>query len=397
MTPPAHGSSPVGSWDRIAILLLGAAGCALSYDALQQMAVAIHVRGWLTYLYPLVIDGFIAYGVRALILTSTAPLRARFYVWALFSAATAASIWANALHAVRLNQAATASGMGLRLGDVTVGILSTLAPLALAGAVHLYILITRHLTTTNSGTGHGPVTELRTTPRVDRRTDHSDRAAATDRTSTGPRTDTADRIMTADRQVAADQVRGPVSALPTARTGPDGGPYAHPADHSIARSLTGTDSGAAHRDVPLYAHPADRTAGSAAQKVASAGREERTATDHGPETNDADQRSVDRTVDADQRTNTADQQRSAPGSGPVGGPPSAAADRSADRERTGPPEAGEIEIESLLPIARAAVRRENRISRTVVRSALREHEISASNQRMSLLLQQLKTEATPTR
>ncbi|WP_406183912.1 DUF2637 domain-containing protein [Streptomyces sp. NBC_01006] len=143
MTSHAYAPLPrTTAWDRAAIFALGAAGCALSYDALQQMAVAIHVRGFLTYLFPLVIDGFIAYGVRALLVLRTAPYRARLYVWTLFATATAASIWANALHAIRLNQLAPPGG-GLRLGDVTVGILSTLAPLALAGAVHLHILITR--------------------------------------------------------------------------------------------------------------------------------------------------------------------------------------------------------------------------------------------------------------
>ncbi|MEU5839949.1 DUF2637 domain-containing protein [Streptomyces diacarni] len=120
---------------------LGAAGCALSYDALQQMAAAIHIRGLLTYLFPLVIDGFIAYGVRALLVLRTAPFHARLYVWTLFSAATSASIWANALHAIRLNQHAPPTA--LHLDDATVGVLSTLAPLALAGAVHLHILIGR--------------------------------------------------------------------------------------------------------------------------------------------------------------------------------------------------------------------------------------------------------------
>lgn len=138
-TEPTSRPAP---WDRAAIAVLGAAGCALSYDALQQMAAAIHVRGLLTYLFPLVIDGFIAYGVRALLVLRAAPFRARLYVWTLFGTATTASIWANALHAVRLNQATTSTG--LRLGDVTVGVLSTIAPLALAGAVHLYILIARH-------------------------------------------------------------------------------------------------------------------------------------------------------------------------------------------------------------------------------------------------------------
>ncbi|MDF6045902.1 DUF2637 domain-containing protein [Streptomyces sp. JH14] len=132
----------ITGWDRTVVIALGGAGCALSYDALQQMAVAIHIRGFLTYLFPLVIDGFIAYGVRALLVLRDAPLRARLYVWTLFGTATAASIWANALHAVRLNQEA-GSVTGLRLGDTVVAVLSTIAPLALAGAVHLYILIAR--------------------------------------------------------------------------------------------------------------------------------------------------------------------------------------------------------------------------------------------------------------
>ncbi|MCN9240709.1 DUF2637 domain-containing protein [Streptomyces sp. RY43-2] len=135
----------INGWDRAAVVALGGAGCALSYDALQQMATAIHVRGLLTFVFPLVIDGFIAYGVRALLVLRTAPLAARCYVWTLFGTATAASIWANALHAVRLNQQQH-DGAGLRLGDLTVGVLSTLAPLALAGAVHLYILIARRAT-----------------------------------------------------------------------------------------------------------------------------------------------------------------------------------------------------------------------------------------------------------
>jgi len=134
---PVH----ITGWDRAAIIALGAAGCALSYDALQQMAVAVHIRGGLTWIFPLVIDGFIGYGVRALLVMRSASLAARCYVWALFGTATVASIWANALHAVRLND--QSGGGALRLGDVTVGVLSTLAPLALAGAVHLYILIAR--------------------------------------------------------------------------------------------------------------------------------------------------------------------------------------------------------------------------------------------------------------
>jgi hypothetical protein len=134
-------SAHVTGWDRTVVIGLGAAGCALSYDALQQMASAVHVRGFLTYLFPIIVDGFIAYSIRALLVMRDAPLRARAYVWLLFGAATGTSLWANALHAVRLNQQSTASG--LRLGDTVVAVLSTIAPLALAGAVHLYILLAR--------------------------------------------------------------------------------------------------------------------------------------------------------------------------------------------------------------------------------------------------------------
>ncbi|NBE49884.1 DUF2637 domain-containing protein [Streptomyces boluensis] len=127
---------------RAGIALLAAFAFALSYDALRQMAVAIHIRGLLTYAFPLVIDGFIAIGVGALLMLRTAPTRSRVYVWLLVGAATLTSIWANALHAVRLNQQAR-NGVGLRLDDVTVGGLSAIAPLALAGAVHLYIVVRR--------------------------------------------------------------------------------------------------------------------------------------------------------------------------------------------------------------------------------------------------------------
>jgi len=45
----------------------------------------------LSFLFPIVIDGFIAYGVRALLVLRDAPLGARLYVWALFGVATASS------------------------------------------------------------------------------------------------------------------------------------------------------------------------------------------------------------------------------------------------------------------------------------------------------------------
>ncbi|MDT0471081.1 DUF2637 domain-containing protein [Streptomyces sp. DSM 41014] len=140
-TPELPGTTAI----RAGVALLAAIAFALSYDALRQMAVAIHIRGLLTYAFPLVIDGFIAIGVGALLMLRTAPLHSRIYVWALVGVATVTSIWANALHAVRLNQQ-TPHVDNLRLDDVTVGVLSAIAPLALAGAVHLYLVIQRHPT-----------------------------------------------------------------------------------------------------------------------------------------------------------------------------------------------------------------------------------------------------------
>ncbi|PNG93429.1 DUF2637 domain-containing protein [Streptomyces malaysiensis] len=144
-TPTAPSAIPGAAAIRAGIALLATFAFVLSYDALRQMAVAIHIRGLLTYTFPLVIDGFIAIGVGALLMLRTAPLRSRMYVWALVGAATVTSIWANALHAVRLNQQ-TRQADSLRLDDLTVGALSAIAPLALAGAVHLYLVVRRHPT-----------------------------------------------------------------------------------------------------------------------------------------------------------------------------------------------------------------------------------------------------------
>jgi len=133
----------MSAWDRAAIVLLGAAGFAFSYDALRQVALAIHARPTLSYLFPVFIDGFIAYGVRALVLLRHSGFGARLYAWFLFLAATGSSLWANSLHAITLNHSGPSGPSPLRLGDNVVGVLSMLAPLALAGSVHLYIIMAR--------------------------------------------------------------------------------------------------------------------------------------------------------------------------------------------------------------------------------------------------------------
>ncbi|QMU67128.1 DUF2637 domain-containing protein [Streptacidiphilus sp. P02-A3a] len=163
-------------WDRRAIAVLGTLGFALSYSALQQMATAAHVLRPLSYAYPPLVDGFIAYGVRAVLVLRTAPLPARLYAWALLAAATSASIWANALHALDLNTPGTTQ---LHLTNPAVVVLSAIPPLALGGATHLHVLITRYGGTSPTPASAAPDTVLvaasRTTPQVPDRADKSTR------------------------------------------------------------------------------------------------------------------------------------------------------------------------------------------------------------------------------
>ncbi|MER7150334.1 DUF2637 domain-containing protein [Streptomyces lydicus] len=144
LNAPAASPVPLTVAIRAGVALLAVAAFALSYDALRQMAAASHIHPALTYAFPLVIDGFIAIGIGALLTLRQAPLSARLYVSALVGIATATSIWANVLHAIRLNEQARHTG--LALDDITVGVISAIAPLALAGAVHLYLLVARRPT-----------------------------------------------------------------------------------------------------------------------------------------------------------------------------------------------------------------------------------------------------------
>ena len=161
--------------DRAVVGLLGVLGFALSYSALQQMATAIHVVSPLSYAYPPLVDGFIAYGVRAVLVLRAAPLHARLYAWLLFGAATSASIWANALHALDLNQPGTTA---LHLGNPTVVVLSAIPPLALGGATHLHVLISRYGSITTNLASPVPIAAPRTATQVLDRADESTETSA---------------------------------------------------------------------------------------------------------------------------------------------------------------------------------------------------------------------------
>ncbi|MFG2918339.1 DUF2637 domain-containing protein [Kitasatospora sp. NPDC048298] len=325
-------SAHITGWDRTVVIALGAAGCALSYDALQQMAIAIHVRGLLTYLFPIIVDGFIAYGVRALLVLRDAPLRARAYVWTLFGAATGTSLWANALHAVRLNDLHTATG-GLRLGDTVVAVLSTIAPLALAGAVHLYILIAR-----------GPVDP-------GDRNGHSDRPAEADRGQVTPDLGqvTAEQAGLTERPVARtagqDSAGHPASDQPVSRpvTAPTPQPQLTPVS---TVSLTKPADLGGHPDIdrPVTDRPADKPPVTA--------------------------RLVARTEGTGQLVTT-----------PPADPP--VTDRDGDRRP-------DLDTEDLLVIARQAVREEDKLTRKVVAQAIRGQQIPLSSDTLTRLMAQLR-------
>ncbi|MDT0467596.1 DUF2637 domain-containing protein [Streptomyces gibsoniae] len=338
----AQKAAHITGWDRAVVIALGGAGCALSYDALQQMAVAIHVRGFLTYLFPLVIDGFIAYGIRALLVLRNAPLRARLYVWTLFGTATAASIWANALHAVRLNQE-TASATGLRLGDTVVAVLSTIAPLALAGAVHLYILIAR-----------GPVKDNDRSDRDDlgqaSRPGQPERIAVT-------RTNRAGQQQPQPGQVSAGK---PVTALtnrprlPSDKLSPG------------SRTLTG-DSTTADTTRPEPGHN-DR-----GLKAADLGGQSDTT----PAVSDRPAGTESVADHPDNLPAVTDQ--------PVTPPPVTGRDTRTTGGRRPDPD-----TEELLEIARSAVRAEDKLTRKVVAQAIRGQQIPLSSDTLTALMVQLR-------
>ncbi|MBT2487792.1 DUF2637 domain-containing protein [Streptomyces sp. ISL-96] len=340
-TASAPKAAHITGWDRAVVIALGGAGCALSYDALQQMAVAIHVRGFLTYLFPLVIDGFIAYGIRALLVLRDAPLRARLYVWTLFGTATAASIWANALHAVRLNEE-NASATGLRLGDTVVAVLSTIAPLALAGAVHLYILIAR-----------GPVNDRDGSDRDD--LGQADHLGQADRPDT--RTDRPGQPQPQVGQVGAGQ---PVTALT------DRPRLSLDKQTPSPRSLTG-DSAAADSSSPVTGHHESphEAADLPGQSDTAPSVTERPAgtepvTGHQDSLAPVTDRTVTPPAVSDPDTRTTGDQRPDP------------------------------DTEELLEIARSAVRAEDKLTRKVVAQAIRGQQIPLSSDTLTALMVQLR-------
>lgn len=321
----AH-SRRVTVWDYAAIGLLAATGFALSYDALRQMALAIHIRDELTYLFPLIIDGFVAYSVRALLLLRAAPLTARAYVWQLFGASTAASIWANTLHAVRLNQQTLTTTGHLHLSDTSVCVLSAISPLALAGAVHLGIHTTRHTRSAASPDGEAPVPIATSVPVPGSgRSPEDERSAGPDQTA-------------AVRQTGLDRTADGTAVPTPSANGPDEDSRLAPAPDEQFRS--GRPSGDADRP---WTEP-----------------------------DQAEQVRTDDTADGE-----------AAGQGPSGMPERSPASRPAGR----PPGAS---LDELADIAVRTWTGTGRLSRSVVRDAVRAQGLTLSDERLTTVMKMVR-------
>ncbi|GAA3083088.1 hypothetical protein GCM10010449_03770 [Streptomyces rectiviolaceus] len=342
-TEPQAGYSLRGmtAWDRSAIILLGAAGFAFSYDALRQIATAIHARETLSYLFPVFIDGFIAYGVRAIVLLRHQHFGARLYAWFLFLAATGASLGANALHAITLNHGPQAGRSALHLTDSVVGVLSTLAPLALAGSVHLYILMARTAELSvrdGSASGPGPV--------------HRD-ATPLDSIAVLPK----------PHPLETTETRS-VAARPSATDNPVGSPVdlrKHRAAETVKPRVDEPSTGA-----PAGADGAGAEADQADGPAAALA--DRGAATPPPAAAESSVPELVRTH-ADGETSPAPDGAEFP------------QDREADDEW----------LEDLLPIARAASEKAGRISRDAVKEAVRARQ-GISNDRLGILLARLKEE-----
>ncbi|MEV1081928.1 DUF2637 domain-containing protein [Streptomyces sp. NPDC050211] len=329
------------AWDRSAIILLGAAGFAFSYDALRQIAIAIHARESLSYLFPVFIDGFIAYGVRAIVLLRHQRFGARLYAWFLFLAATGASLGANALHAVTLNDGPQAGRSALHLADSVVGVLSTLAPLALAGSVHLYILMARTAELAVPDGGPGPVRDE--VPKLERVAVQPGSPALVPTPTSGAGSLAAGPSATEE----APPSRVDLRKRETAR---DAEPRPESADATSSAGAADADEGPCDTDGPA---------------PGSAG--------HGP--TEAPSTAADPSVPAAVRASADGEMPSVPDG----------AERPQDRE------ADDDWLAELLPIARAATERAGRTNREVVASAVRKHQ-AISNDRLGVLLARLKEE-----
>lgn len=142
---------------RTTIVVVGVIAAAFSYDGLRYVATAGHLRGIEAHLFPFVIGGFTLYSAYAVTVLAGPPLRDRVYAWLGFTLGTAVTVWANVLRGLSLGQHTDHGGW--RLGDVPVALFSAVPPLAAAGTVLLWLLLSQH----TDGAGHSPESAQDTT------------------------------------------------------------------------------------------------------------------------------------------------------------------------------------------------------------------------------------------
>ena len=368
------------AWDRTAIIMLGAAGFAFSFDALRQVAIAIHASETMSYLFPIFIDGFIGYSVRAILLLRHQSFSARAYVWFLFLTATGASLGVNALHAVTMNRGPQSGRSTLHLADGVVGVLSTLAPLALAGSVHLYILMARTAELSvrdDADCGPGPVREALRAPVAGEET---------------PECHSAESGPVAEALVGLSAPSVAVPAVVDLRKS-GGGHIAVPGPESPAVPPSAVAAPEDEGQVLADGRPAGVAEGkvSAPSPAAAAAPAAGSVRDRA----DGGEPSVPDDAETPQSGELLPSQPAAetPVPEPVrehadGGEPSVPDDAELPQDR----EAADDEwLEDLLPVAWTAYRESGRISRDAIKEAVRAHQ-PISNDRMGLLLARLKDE-----
>ena len=115
----------------VALLAIGA--FTLSFDALRSLAELAGIRRSLTFLWPLVVDGFIVVATISAVLMRSRGWRVAWYPWATLILFGTISVIGNALHAH-----AHASSM---IGVSVAAMVSAVPAIALLLASHLFVLV----------------------------------------------------------------------------------------------------------------------------------------------------------------------------------------------------------------------------------------------------------------
>jgi hypothetical protein len=136
-TPDTGSDSSSVHWAVVALLVLvvfiaGSASLMMSFHGLRDLVERVEdVHGWLSDVGPVGIDGLQLASLFAIIMTATAPIRVRAYLWLVFLGSIALSVVGNCVDAA----ARHAGGAGV--------VLSGVWPALLAAATHVVVMAVR--------------------------------------------------------------------------------------------------------------------------------------------------------------------------------------------------------------------------------------------------------------